>query len=135
MATYDPNVDYSDLIAQEAAKGVNANRQLLAQYEAQRNAKITAERLPYAQTSVYTNELGRPLGYYQAEDRSDYINELYDTAREQARVTAKPGKIENPKYAMRCFLLKLGFIGPEYKETRSVLLSRLPGNGSFKSKK
>lgn len=84
MATYDPNVDYSDLIAQEAAKGVNANRQLLAQYEAQRNAKITAERLPYAQTSVYTNELGRPLGYYQAEDRSDYINELYDTAREQA---------------------------------------------------
>ncbi len=83
MATYDPNVDYSDLIAQEAAKGVNANRQLLAQYEAQRNAKITAERLPYAQTSVYTNELGRPLGYYQAEDRSDYINELYDTAREQ----------------------------------------------------
>ena len=84
MATYDPNVDYSDLIAKEAAKGVNANRQLLAQYEAQRNAKITAERLPYAQTSVYTNELGRPLGYYQAEDRSDYINELYDTAREQA---------------------------------------------------
>lgn len=84
MATYDPNVDYSDLIAQEAAKGVNANRQRLAQYEAQRNAKITAERLPYAQTSVYTNELGRPLGYYQAEDRSDYINELYDTAREQA---------------------------------------------------
>ena len=84
MATYDPNVDYSDLIAQEAAKGVNANRQLLAQYEAQRNAKITAERLPYAQTSVYTNELGRPLGYYRAEDRSDYINELYDTAREQA---------------------------------------------------
>ena len=84
MATYDPNVDYSDLIAQEAAKGVNANRQLLAQYEAQRNAKITAERLPYAQTSVYTSELGRPLGYYQAEDRSDYINELYDTAREQA---------------------------------------------------
>lgn len=84
MATYDPNVDYSDLIAQEAAKGVNANRQLLAQYEAQRNAKITAERLPYAQTSVYTNKLGRPLGYYQAEDRSDYINELYDTAREQA---------------------------------------------------
>ena len=60
---------------------------------------------------------------------------LYNTAREQARVTAKPGEIENPKYAMRCFLLKLGFIGPEYKETRSVLLSRLPGNGSFKSKK
>ena len=82
MASYDPNVDYSDLIAQEAAKGVNADRQLLAQYEAQRNAKIAGERLPYAQTAVYTSELGRPLGYYGAEDRSDYINEIYDQARE-----------------------------------------------------
>lgn len=82
MANYDPNVDYSDLIAAEAAKGVNANRQLLAQYEAQRNAKIASERLPYQQTAVYTSELGRPLGYYASEDRSDYINELYDTARE-----------------------------------------------------
>ena len=82
MATYDPGIDYSDLIAQEAAKGVNADRQLLAQYEAQRNAKIAGERLPYAQTAVYTSELGRPLGYYGAEDRSDYINEIYDQARE-----------------------------------------------------
>jgi len=64
------------------------------------------------------------------------LNALYNTAREQVRVTAKAqADIENPKYAMRCFLLKLGFIGPEYKETRSLLLSRLPGNGSFKSKK
>ena len=84
MASYDPNTDYSDLIAAEAAKGVNANRQLLAQLEASRNAKIAAERLPYAQTAVYTSELGRPLGYYEATDRSDYINEIYDTAREQA---------------------------------------------------
>ncbi len=64
------------------------------------------------------------------------LNAIYNTAREQVRVTAKAqADIENPKYAMRCFLLKLGFIGPEYKEARSVLLSRLPGNGSFKSKK
>ena len=84
MATYDKSVDYSALIAQEAAKGVNANRQLLAQYEAQRNAKITGERLPYAQTAIYTSELGRPLGYREAVDRSDYINEIYDSARERA---------------------------------------------------
>ena len=30
MAAYDKNLDYSDLIAAEAAKGVNADRQLLA---------------------------------------------------------------------------------------------------------
>ncbi len=67
---------------------------------------------------------------------TDLLNALYTTAREQVRVTAKAqADIDNPKYAMRCFLLKLGFIGPEYKETRSLLLSRLPGNASFKSGK
>ena len=52
-------MDYSDLIAQEAAKGAGANRDLLAQYESQRNAKIDAEGLPYAKTYDYTT---RPAG-------------------------------------------------------------------------
>lgn len=52
MAAYDKNVDYSDLIAAEAAKGVNADRQLLAELEAARNAKISGENLNYAQTNV-----------------------------------------------------------------------------------
>lgn len=60
MAAYDKNVDYSDLIAAEAAKGVNADRQLLAELEAARNAKISGENLNYAQTNVYTQELGSP---------------------------------------------------------------------------
>ena len=45
MQAYDKDLDYSDLIAREAAKGVNADRALLAQYEAARNAKIAGEGL------------------------------------------------------------------------------------------
>lgn len=48
MAAYDKNLDYSDLIAAEAAKGVNADRALLAELEAARNAKIAGEGLDYA---------------------------------------------------------------------------------------
>lgn len=40
--------------------------------------------------------------------------------------------INNPKYAFRCFLLKLDFIGDENKAR--ILLSRLSGNGAFKGK-
>ena len=72
MAAYDKNVDYSDLIAAEAAKGVNADRQLLAELEAARNAKISGENLNYAQTNVYTQELGSPPHYYTAEDQRGY---------------------------------------------------------------
>ena len=81
---YDPGVDYSALIAQEAAKGVNANRPLHAAYETARNAKIAGEGLNYAQTHVYTQEAGRPRHYYTATDQSGYIGELYDAARSRA---------------------------------------------------
>lgn len=84
MAAYDKNVDYSDLIAAEAAKGVNADRQLLAELEAARNAKISGENLNYAQTNVYTQELGSPPHYYTAEDQSGYIDEIYAAAERQA---------------------------------------------------
>ena len=82
--SYDPGVDYSALIAQEAAKGVGADRSLLAAYETARNAKIAGEGLSYAQTHIYTREAGRPRHYYTATDQSGYIDELYDAARGRA---------------------------------------------------
>lgn len=84
MAAYDKNLDYSDLIAAEAAKGVNADRALLAELEAARNAKIAGEGLDYAQTNIYTQEFSSPPHYYTAEDHSDYINEIYAAAERQA---------------------------------------------------
>lgn len=84
MAAYDKNLDYSDLIAAEAAKGANADRALLAELEAARNAKIAGEGLDYAQTNVYTQEFSSPPHYYTAEDHSDYINEIYAAAERQA---------------------------------------------------
>lgn len=86
--SYDPGVDYSALIAQEAAKGVGADRSLLAAYETARNAKIAGEGLSYAQTHIYTREAGRPRHYYTATDQSGYIDELYDAARGRA---SRPG--------------------------------------------
>ena len=62
-----------------------------------------------------------------------FICALCDMARTQKRVTAKEKETENEKYAFRCFLLRLGFIGAEYKETRKILLRNLEGNGSFKT--
>lgn len=62
-----------------------------------------------------------------------FITALCDMARRQKRVTAKERPADNEKYAFRCFLLRLGFIGEEYKNERKVLLKNLSGNGSFKS--
>lgn len=64
---------------------------------------------------------------------SRFIGALCAMAKEQKRVTAKEKPVDNEKYAFRCFLLRLGFIGAEYKAERKILLSKLSGNGSFKS--
>ncbi|MDY5219765.1 MAG: amidoligase, partial [Eubacteriales bacterium] len=39
---------------------------------------------------------------------------------------------DNPKYAFRCWLLKLGFIGDEFKTAREVLIRLLPGNSAWR---
>lgn len=61
------------------------------------------------------------------------ITALCDMARNQKRITAREKDTGNDKYAFRCFLLRLGFIGAEYKEERKILLRNLTGNGAFKA--
>ena len=54
-------------------------------------------------------------------------------ARNQKRITAREKATDNDKYAFRCFLLRLGFIGAEFKDERKILLRDLSGNSAFKS--
>lgn len=61
-----------------------------------------------------------------------FISALCKTCKEKKRITAKEKPVENEKYAFRCFLLSLGFIGDEYKADRKILLSRLDGNSAWK---
>ena len=68
-----------------------------------------------------------------AEAAAIFISKLCDMAKNATRVTAQDHDVENPKYAMRCFLLRLGFIGAEYKSARKMLLKNLSGNSSWKN--
>lgn len=61
-----------------------------------------------------------------------FICKLCELARTQKRVTATEKPTGNEKYAFRCFLLRLGFIGAEYKEARKILLRNLAGSSAFK---
>ncbi|KJR48417.1 virulence-related protein [Desulfosporosinus sp. I2] len=59
--------------------------------------------------------------------------QLNNQAQKQKFTSVKQKETENDKYAFRCFLLKLGFIGKEYKIERSILLSKLEGNTAFRT--
>ena len=61
---------------------------------------------------------------------TQFISRLCDMARDAKRVSSKPTETDNDKYAFRCFLLRLGFIGKEYKTARKILLRNLTGNSA-----
>ena len=66
-------------------------------------------------------------------DYTQFISRLCDMARDAKRVSSKPTETDNDKYAFRCFLLRLGFIGEIYKTDRKILLKNLNGSSAFKS--
>jgi len=62
-----------------------------------------------------------------------FVTALCEMAKKQKRITAKEKETDNEKYAFRCFLLRLGFIGAEYKGERKILLRNLSGSSAFRS--
>ena len=62
-----------------------------------------------------------------------FVNALCKMTKDAKRVTAKEKNVDNEKYAFRCFLLRLGFIGTEYKAERKILLRNLSGSSAFKA--
>ena len=62
-----------------------------------------------------------------------FVTALCEMAKTQKRITAKEKEVDNEKYAFRCFLLRLGFIGEQFKAERKILLRNLTGSSAFKS--
>ena len=63
---------------------------------------------------------------------TEFVEKLCGMAKSMKRVSGKPTETDNDKYAFRCFLLRLGFIGDEYKAARKILLKNLTGNSAFR---
>ena len=62
-----------------------------------------------------------------------FVHALCEMACNQKRISVQEREVENEKYALRCFLLRLGFIGEEYKVERKILLKNLTGSSAFKN--
>ena len=61
-----------------------------------------------------------------------FISMLCEFAKNQSRINRKPDTSDNPKYTMRCFLIRLGMVGAEFKAARKVILRHLSGNSAFR---
>lgn len=67
-----------------------------------------------------------------AEAYSTFVSMLCEFAKNQNRINNKPDTSDNEKYAFRCFLLRIGMIGTDFKAARKVLLRNLTGSSAFR---
>lgn len=114
--------------ALENLQKITANKQTLFQRAFRTDSteiEITDEKINFT-WFPYTVD-GDDIAAY-----TQFISRLCDMARDAKRVSSKPTETDNDKYAFRCFLLRLGFIGKEYKTARKILLRNLTGNSAFR---
>ena len=91
---------------------------------------LGADALPIEQTE---NSLKFP--WFPADENAEIYSQLVcalvRTAIEATRITAREKPAESEKFRMRTFLLRLGFIGLDYKQARKILTQGLNGSGSY----
>ena len=122
-----PRESITDMALENLQK-IIANKQILFQRAFRTDSteiEITDEKINFT-WFLYTVDGDEIAAYTQ------FISRLCDMARDAKRVSSKPTETDNDKYVFRCFLLRLGFIGKEYKTARKILLRNLTGNSAFR---
>ena len=78
---------------------------------------------------------GRRNGLHAGQLKSyiQFCLALSQMAKTVRTANPKPQQNENPKYAMRTWLLRLGFIGEEFETARDILTHRLSGDAAFRN--
>ena len=146
---YDEGFDIDQSHTEEAVTGVSIQMPLseftetaLANLEAIVEAKGSLIKKALGTDDLPINRINGRLdfpwfpNYTSPEEVKAYmhfISALCEMAKTQKRITAKEKAVDNEKYAFRCFLLRLGFIGEQFKAERKILLRNLTGSSAFKS--
>lgn len=126
-----PRAFFTDAALENLQKIVDSKAELIKK-------AVGADELPI---NIGEERVGFPwFTATEAEDAkayAEFISKLSIMAKEAKRVTAKEKPLDgsSEKYTFHCFLLRLGFIGAEYKQSRKVLMRNLEGSSSFRTGK
>ncbi|QNO13341.1 hypothetical protein HYG86_00390 [Alkalicella caledoniensis] len=99
--------------------------------------RLGAERCPGLQINFEEKTLsfylyGSDLSDERISAFKDLVALIAEYAKTLNRASFKQAQDDNPKYALRTWLIRIGMNGPEFKETRKTLLKHLEGSGAFR---
>ena len=84
------------------------------------------------QDEIPFNFFKATLEYAEIKAYITLVYKLSELSKSLKYISAREKSVENEKYAARCFLLRLGFIGDKYKSERKILLKNFSGSGAYK---
>lgn len=135
-AAQDANFGLTVELPKECVNIGNINNLLAAKGELIKRAlDLDKMQIEVTEHTVKFPWFDRQLSPEEGQTYAHFIAALCKMSVESKRISPKPKPIVNEKYEFRCFLLRLGFIGSEYKDERKVLLKNLKGSAAFKSPK
>ena len=110
-------------------------RKLIASKASLIKKSIGAQSLKFDQTETTLSFpwFSLPLESDEIAAYTSFISALCTAAKTQKRVTATERPVENEKFTFRVFLIRIGFVGNNYKVSRKILLRNLTGNIAFKN--
>ncbi len=121
------SVPYDAASVDNLTKLLDTKGKLIKKALGARNVRLTME-----DDRIVFDWFDRELTADEVNAYMVFITALCRLSKELKRVNTTEKPVENEKYAFRCFLLRLGFIGENYKGCRKILLSRLSGSSAFK---
>ena len=84
----------------------------------------------------FANPDGNKRNGLHAGELKSYIQlclALSAQAKAAKSASPKEPQVDNPKFAMRTWLIRLGFVGEEFETAREILTRNLPGDAAFRN--
>ncbi len=135
-AAHEANFGLTVELPKECVNIGNINNLLAAKGELIKRAlDLDKMQIEVTEHTVKFPWFDRQLSPEEVQTYAHFIAALCKMSVDSKRISPKPKPIVNEKYEFRCFLLRLGFVGSEYKDERKVLLNNLTGSAAFKSPK
>lgn len=76
--------------------------------------------------------LGENLSNEKMSAFMELASLINENAKKLKHTSFKQAQVDNPKYAFRTWLIRLGMNGSQYKDIRKTLLTNLEGSGAFR---
>jgi hypothetical protein len=94
---------------------------------------ITDTRINITEEKIEFPWFDRELTPEETHTYMLFITQLCKLSKELKHASKRPVETDNEKYAFRTWLLRMGFIGPDFKAARKILLKNLSGSSAFRN--